>query len=76
VEIVMPRARSSGAAGLCQHFRDGGCQRGLAMIDVADRANIHVRLVPLKFRFGHLSAPAPCGLKNLSLVRHTTSGNG
>jgi len=31
------------------------------MIDVADRANVYVRLVPLKFSFGHFSAPV--GLK-------------
>ena len=52
---------AGGTAGLCQHLGDSSGQGGLAMIDVADRANVHMRLIPLKFRFGHLSAP--CGLK-------------
>ena len=33
--------------------RDRRRQRRLAVIDVADRADVHVRLRPLEFRFAH-----------------------
>ncbi|MEY2411769.1 MAG: hypothetical protein QOD84_375, partial [Acidobacteriaceae bacterium] len=38
---------------LGQHFRDGRRQRGLAMINVTNRPNVAVRLVPFKFLFRH-----------------------
>ena len=37
----------------CEHGRDRCRQRGLAVVDVANRANVDVRLGPLKFFFSH-----------------------
>ncbi len=37
------------------HLGDRGGQRGLAMIDVTDGADVAVRLVPLEFFLGHFS---------------------
>ena len=66
--IVMPRAFSSGALSiwsyalnvapprLRQHLGDRRRQRRLAMIDVTDRADVAVRLGPLKFLLRHRSA--------------------
>ena len=63
----MPRSRSSGAlsiwsyaselreALLRQHLRDRRRQRRLAVVDVTDRPDVHVRLVPDEFFFGHRS---------------------
>ena len=51
VDLVVRRV--GGAAGFRQHLGDRGGQRRLAMIDVADRANVAVRLVPLEFRLTH-----------------------
>jgi hypothetical protein len=39
-----------------QHRRDGRRQRGLAMVHVADRAHVDVRLGPLEFTFCHFFA--------------------
>ena len=38
-----------------QHGGDGRSQRGLAMVHVPNRANVDVRLGPLKFLFRHVS---------------------
>ena len=38
---------------LCQHFRDGGGQRRLAMINVTNRSDIHVWLAAIKLFFSH-----------------------
>src|SRR5204862_5348255 len=38
---------------LCEHFGDGRGQGGLAVVDVADRADIHVRLAAVKFFLCH-----------------------
>src|SRR5690606_23818741 len=35
-------------------LRDRGRQRRLAMVNVTNRANVHMRLVALEFTFGHL----------------------
>jgi hypothetical protein len=35
------------------HLGDRGSQRGLAVVDVTDRADVAVRLVPLEFFLGH-----------------------
>jgi small GTP-binding protein len=51
VDLVVRRER--GAAGLRQHLGDGRGQRRLAMIDVADRANVAVRFVALESRLTH-----------------------
>ena len=51
VDLVVRRERR--AAGLRQHLGDRGRQRRLAVIDVADRADIAMRLVPLEFRLTH-----------------------
>ena len=42
---------------LRQNFRDRARQRRLAMIHVTYRADVHVRLRPLKFRLGHRLSP-------------------
>src|SRR5690606_30415332 len=41
------------AAGLGEHLGDGGRERRLAMVDVADGADIAVRLGPLEFSLSH-----------------------
>jgi hypothetical protein len=64
VEIVMPRAFSSGALSIWSYavnvappdspnLRDRRRQRRLAVVNVTDRANVAVRLVTLKLCFGH-----------------------
>src|SRR5664280_1938636 len=46
---------------LLQYLGDGRRQRRLAMIDVSDRANVHVRLAAVKFLFRHISlCPSSC----------------
>jgi len=42
---------------LAQYFRDRRRQRGLAMINVTDGPNIHVRLTALEFLLGHFLHP-------------------
>ena len=42
---------------LCQHHGDRRSERGLAMIDVADRADVQVWLVTREFLFCHCSSP-------------------
>ena len=42
---------------LCQHLRDRRRQRRLAMIDVPNRPNVHVRLAAVKFLFRHCFMP-------------------
>ena len=51
VDLIVGRERR--AAGLRQHLRDRRRQRRLAMVDVTDRADVAMRLVPLKFLLGH-----------------------
>ena len=60
VDLVVRRERRT--AGLGEDLGDGRGQRRLAMIDVADRANVAVRLVTLEFSFTHrpISVPACC----------------
>ncbi len=48
-----------GPARLRQHLRNRARQRRLAVVHVADRANVHVRLRPLKFLLGHVFLPVP-----------------
>ena len=50
----------TGAAGLGEHLGDRGRQRGLAMVDVTDGADVAVRLVPLEFFLGHLLVTSVC----------------
>ncbi len=40
---------------LRQHHRDGRRQRGLAVIDVTDGADVQVRLIAREFLFCHVS---------------------
>ena len=60
----MPRSRSSGALsmfsnavksalGLGENLGDGGGQRGLAVVDVTNGADVNMRLSALKLLFGH-----------------------
>ena len=37
----------------CQHLGDGGGQGGFAVVDVSNRAHVHVRLIPLKLLLCH-----------------------
>jgi hypothetical protein len=64
--MVMPRSRSSGALSMfakstaappCfgHHLGDRGGQRGLAVVDVTDGADVAVRLVPLEFFLRHFT---------------------
>ncbi len=51
VDLVVRRERRP--AGLRQHLGDRRRQRRLAMVDVPDRPDVAVRLVPLKLRLRH-----------------------
>ena len=53
VDLVVRRERR--AARLRQDLGDRRRQRRLAMVNVTDRADVAVRLVPLKFRLRHRS---------------------
>ena len=69
----MPRWRSSGALSICvegrhlvecrelvvQHLGDRRGQRGLAVVDVTDGADVDVRLGPLELRLA-TGAPPVC----------------
>ena len=52
VDLVI--GREGRAARLGQHLGDGGGQRGLAVIDVTDRADVTVRLVPRELFLSHV----------------------
>jgi inosose dehydratase len=41
------------AEALCEHLREGSRQRGLAMVDMTDGSDIHVRLDAFEFLFRH-----------------------
>ena len=57
--LVDVREIDGGAAGrVRQHLGDGGGQRGLAMVDVTDGADVAVRLVPLELSFRHYILPS------------------
>src|SRR5437868_13036057 len=43
---------------LLQYLGDGRRQRGLAVVNVTDRAHVHVRLMAFKFLFRHFLAPS------------------
>src|SRR5262249_59032263 len=51
VDLVV--GRESSAALLGQNLGDRRCERGLAMVDVTDRADIAMGLGSLEFLFGH-----------------------
>ena len=53
VDLVVGGERR--AAGLRQHLGDRRRQRRLAVVDVADRANVAVRLIAVEFLFCHRS---------------------
>src|SRR3546814_10877124 len=48
----------SAAAALRQNLRNRRGQRGLAMVDVTDGADVAVRLRPLKFSLSHVLEPS------------------
>jgi hypothetical protein len=54
----MPRCRSSGALSIWskarQELRDRCGQRGLAVVDVTDRAHVDVRLAAVELLLGHV----------------------
>jgi hypothetical protein len=43
---------------LAQYFGYRRRQRGLAMVNVTNRPDVHMRLVALKFLLGHCFAPS------------------
>src|SRR5206468_12587348 len=51
VDLVERYWRGQALLGLDR--RDSSGQRGLAMIDVANRSHVHVRLRPIEFLFAH-----------------------
>ena len=59
---------------LGQHLGDRRRQGGLAVIDVPDRPDVHVRLAALEFLLGHFvfcsSVKFICYLENLLLTTH------
>src|SRR5262249_19939979 len=55
VDLIVRRVRRP--ARLRQNHRDRCRQRRLAMIDMTDRPNVAVRLVPLTFLLGHSCHP-------------------
>ncbi|KFL88401.1 hypothetical protein AmDm5_2403 [Acetobacter malorum] len=52
--------------GFCQRLRDSSRQRRLAMVNVADGADVAVRFIPLKFSLSHFSTPYPENLSGCS----------
>ena len=54
VDLVI--RRELGPALLGQNLRDRGRQRRLAMVNVTNRSNVAMRLIPLEFLFGHNSS--------------------
>jgi small GTP-binding protein len=57
------------ATDLGQHHGDSRRQRCLAMVDVTDRADIAVRLVPREFFLGHSLKLQPCDGLLLRVIR-------
>ena len=53
INLVIRRKLS--AALLRQNLRNRGRQRRLAMVNVTNRSNVAMRLIPLEFLFGHNS---------------------
>ena len=53
--VDLVERREVGQALLGQHLGDGRRERGLAVIDVPDRPDVHVRLVPLEPLLRHSS---------------------
>ncbi len=48
-----------GGVGARQHFGDGCRQRGFAMVDVPDRAHVHMRLGSLEYFLCHILMAPP-----------------
>ena len=48
------------ARGLRENLGDSGRQRGLAVVDVTDGSDVHVRLSALKLLLGHCHPPHGC----------------
>ena len=44
---------------LAHHLRDRGRERRLAVVDVTDRADVHVRIISLELLLRHLAPLAP-----------------
>src|SRR5208337_4792727 len=60
---------------LAQYLGDGRRQRGLAMIDVPDRAHVHVRLAAVKFFFRHWSSVSLLKLLICHFLRRSYPSN-
>ena len=54
VDLIERKARVEIRELVVQHLGDGRRQRGLAVVDVTDGADVHVRLGPLELRLRHL----------------------
>ena len=63
-------------AGFGQHLGDRRRQRRLAVIDVADRADVAVRLGPFEFLFGHRGSPSfsKSFVVEVGAIRRTSPG--
>jgi hypothetical protein len=57
-----------GRAAQRQHLGDRGGQGRLAVVDVSDRAHVHMRLGALKFLLRH-NNNAPCSVLQISACR-------
>src|SRR5690606_31504703 len=51
---------------LAEKLRDRRRQGRLAMVNVTNRANVHMRLITLKFTFGHCNFPLARGCVSVS----------
>ena len=60
VDLVEGHERSRALRG--EDLGDGRRQRGLAVVDVTDRADVDVRLAAIEFLFGHLRSNLPVRL--------------
>src|SRR5699024_6859273 len=53
VDLVVRADRTAGL--LTKNLGDRSCQRGFTMVNVTDRSDVHVRLVPRKLLLRHLA---------------------
>ena len=61
VDAVEGDVPVDGRVALGEHLRDGGGERGLAVVDVPHRADVEVGLGPRERLLGHLTLQWMCG---------------
>ncbi len=74
IDLVVPRRLGHALFG--QNRRDSGSQRGLPMVDVTNRAYVHVRFGSLKFILSHLRSPYTLAANVLTEIVWITTGHG